>query len=899
MHITSYRKLLYECRYLLILRGMNQHLYTDLLFNACTSYATLPALHIKRDGSYTTWTFGDFHRDLNRLTSVLRKNGLGKGQTAAVIGENSPEWVIAFHAILLTGACTVPIDPNIPPAEIESIISITNARIIFCSPLYLELFRSLQAKYPSLTQIVVLDVACKDREPTFYQYIREGDPAREAFQVDYVPDDPMVIIFTSGTTGRAKGAVLCQKNYTAVANHAIPRMKLGPGDTVLSVLPLHHVLGFAAGIGGPLCGGMGVVFVPYLKGPLIIEALRDKAVTMLPAVPKMISLFYESVMHNVKKKGPAVNAIFSAMLGCSAIMGNAFGGRYRRFLFSSVHNGFGGKLRLIISGGAALGKKYWNGFRLMGFNILEGYGLTETFGPITVCPAGDARLGSVGPALPENEIMIADPDRDGIGEVLLRGLCVFSGYYKNIELTKEVFDGEGWFHTGDLGRLDKDGFLYIMGRKKDVIVLDTGKNVYPDELEDSYSLSSCIDEIGVFGVTKDDVEIVAAAIVPSKEIRKRCTVRQAGDLLHDELVRIGKELPVHRRISDFVVVYHPLPRTTSRKLKKPELKKLYTSIKRSAGSKPLLDEQLSALEMALMETDEYRCVIDAMATVAPRVDRHCVTPRSHFEIDLGLDSLGRIELLSAIERAVGYTLPEEVFDKMESVADIVALVKEQKCDRTPATVEKVMSFKERILDLSFYRLPPHSLPAQAKGLLNALVESIAGAFKPVSGDFADPRGGRKTPLIFAVHHTNVFDAFWVLRTLPRTTADETCFLTETVPYPWFPYNFFRQHAVITGRQNDSLEILKTSLAVLRAGKNLITFPEGKLSSSEYPGQLKSGIGLIARETGATIIPVKKIGAVMRFGKAFTFADLVKAGDLPTTATPQETAECIRKKIIKL
>jgi long-chain acyl-CoA synthetase len=870
---------------------MNRHLYTDLLFNACTSYATLPALHVKRDGSYTTWTFGEFHRDLNLLTSVLRKNGLGKGLTAAVIGENSPEWVIAFHAILLTGACTVPIDPNIPPAEIESIISITNARIVFCSPLYLDLFRSLQTKHDSLKQIVVLDVSGEGKEQTLYRYMRDGDPSQETFQGNFAPDDPMVIIFTSGTTGRAKGAVLCQKNYTAVANHAIPRMKLGPGDTVLSVLPLHHVFGFAAGVGGPLCGGMGVVFIPYLKGPLIIEALMDKKVTMLPAVPKMISLFYESVVHNVKKKGPAVNAVFSAMQGFSALMGNAFGGRYRRVLFSSVHQGFGGSLKMIISGGAALGKKYWIGFKLMGFNILEGYGLTETFGPITVCPVDDTRLGSVGPVLPENEIRILGPDNDGIGEVLLRGTCVFSGYYKNEALTKEVFDAEGWFHTGDLGRLDDDGFLYLSGRKKDVIILDTGKNVYPDELEDSYSFSPCIEEIGVFGVTKDGVEIVAAAIVPSKDIRKRCTVRQAGDLLHDELVRIGKELPVHRRISDFVVVYQPLPRTTSRKLKKPELLKIYRSIKRKTVSedRPALEEHLSIMEMALMETDAYHGVIESIVRVAPGVDKRAINPRTHFDIDLGLDSLHRIELLSSIERTFNITIPDDVYDKMETITDLVSLVTEQKLENRPTSVERVLNLEERILTV------PYVLPEREPdgfGLLRNAVTSILNAVYP-AGEFTEPLTARDGPYIFVSFHPSASDAFSILQALPQKIAENTLFLSEGASYPWL-LNFCHSPNIIENKKiNDPVEVLKISLAILRAGKNIISFPEGRISPQGKPEEFKPGVGLVARETDALIVPVLTTEKPIIFGRVFRVSTLIGKGVLASDASPRKITEYIQ------
>lgn len=667
---------------------MNKHIYADLLQNACVTWANDPCLHIKRDGRYTTWTFADFHRDLNKLTSVLTGQGLTKGVNAAVIGENSPEWVIAFHAVLLTGACTVPIDPNIPADEIESIIATTGAKVVFCSPVYLALFKTLKNKHRFIDTIVVLAPRSPaEGIPTFDRYCSGGDPAFEAFGRPFSPDDPMVIIFTSGTTGKAKGVVLSQKNYTPVVNHAVPRMKLGPGDTVLSVLPLHHVFGFAASVAAPLCGGMDVVFVPYVKGPLILEALRDKEVTMLPAVPKMIALFYEGVMHNVKKKGPAIAAVFACLLKVSAMLGTSFGADFRRGLFGGIHKGFGGKLRLIISGGAALNKKYWNGFTLMGFTILEGYGLSETFGPITVCPNDTPRIGSVGPILPENEIKILDPAADGNGEILLRGLCVFAGYYLNASLTGEVMDDQGWFHTGDIGRLDNDGFLIISGRKKDVIVLDTGKNVYPDELEEYYEQSPLIEEIGVFGVKKDDSEIVAAAVVPSKEVRKNNSVEQATSIVYEELIRLGKDLPIHRRISDFITLFRPLPRTTTRKLKKPELIRLYASIKRNSGGGLPMEAQLSVIETALTETGEYRGVLDSIAKIAPQIDLHGITPRSRFEIDLGLDSLAAIELMTAIERTFSITVPEDHLDKIESVADLVHLVRDQKTGSGPASVK--------------------------------------------------------------------------------------------------------------------------------------------------------------------------------------------------------------------
>ena len=878
---------------------MNKHCYADQLSHACDAHAGLPALHIKRGGEYQTWTFADFRRDLNRLTSVLRKHGLGKGKNAAVVGENSPELVIAYHAILLTGACTVPIDPGIPPEEIETIIAITEAEVVFCSPMYERLFLSLRKKHGFLRRIITLGEKSADTELVFSNYLAMGEVGHDAFAGKFSPDDPMVIIFTSGTTGKAKGVVLCQKNFTSVTNSAIPRMRLGPGDRVLAVLPLHHVFGFAAGVAGPLCGGMAVVLVSHINGPLILEALRDKGITMLPAVPKMVGLFYESVLHNVKKKGPLATAAFSAMLGISAALGSAMSQPWRRRLFAGVHRGFGGNLALIISGGATLRKKYRDGFMLMGFNILEGYGLTETFGPITVCPADNPRPASVGPALAENEIKIDEPDKDGVGEVLLRGACVFNGYYKNESLTCNVFDDDRWFRTGDLGRLDADGFLFISGRKKDVIVLDTGKNVYPDELEDYYEQSPLIEEIGVFGVSREEGEIVAAAIVPSPEMRQTNTIASATRLLHDELVRLARRLPVYRRISDFVVVYQPLPRTTTRKLKKQELRGLYASIRRTGGGKALLEEQLSVIETALMETDEYRLVIDTLLAISPRIDRRAVTLRSRLEMDCGLDSLDRVELLTAVEQSAGFMVPDSIFDKIESVGDVVILVKEREADHTPASADRMIGFRERLLDMSYYRSPLPE-PESAFRRIAALPLRIAVCLAPGDAVSCEERPDTlKGPMIFAANHPDIPDAFRLLRAIPRSIAENTFFLIEPLPYPRFLSALYRRHGVALANPGDPIERLKASLSICHGEKNLIVFPEGKIGSPGTIEEFKPGIGLLAQDTNATLVPVCIACRSMRFGRSFSWSGLYSRGQLPHDATPRQLADYVRARIVDL
>jgi long-chain acyl-CoA synthetase len=838
---------------------MIKHVYIEILQDVIQKYNKKPCFYIKRNGIYKTWTFNDFHKDLNRLSSALKKCGLKKGDNAIVIGENSPEWVIAHHAIILTGACVVPVDPNIPPSEIESITALTEAKIVFCTSPYLKMFKDFKSRHSFIDKIIVLDPD-SDEKDSYYKVLKGGQEEKNAFEIQCTSEDPMVIIFTSGTTGNAKGAVLCQKNFTAVQHYGVPRMKLKSTDIACAVLPLHHVFGFAACIVGPIAAGASIVFVPYVKGPLILEALKDKEVTYLPAVPKMLALFYDGILHNVKKKGPMVSTLFSGMNTLSKTVGPTLGNAFQRNLFSSVHKSFGGKLRLIISGGAALNKKHWNGFRQLGFTIVEGYGLTETFGPITVSPGENARLGSVGPALDENEIRIDSPDANGIGEVLLRGTCVFKGYYKNHEQTLQVFDNEGWFHTGDLGRLDKDGFLYLSGRKKDMIVLDNGKNVYPDELEDVYGTSPLIEEIGVFGVVLNECETVVAAIVPSKEIRASKTLTEAASILFDELTRIGKSLPVYRRISDFVTLYTPLPRTTTRKIKRHDLRKIYNSIKRKSAGKTSGTEQLSVMELAMMETAQYTGAVKAIMTVAPKTDERIINPRSHLEIDLGLDSLEKVELLTAIEQLFSITISDTVFEKMETVADLVSLVMENQHSKGTSTVTSILNFKTRLLNKTpeFIKFPEKSiLPDTVYPHLSKLIPFYRHA-KEVKG--ADLLHNINTPMIFIANHNQPEDFLTILESLPHSIRKETVTFNDPAYNNFFSkLHFYKDHLISLEKPNDPLEILKMSISVIKSGKNLILFPEGNISKPGILGPLKNGACLLAKETDAMIVPMKIAG----------------------------------------
>jgi long-chain acyl-CoA synthetase len=875
-------------------------------------------MHIKRNKQYRTWTYHDFHRDLNRLASALRKSGYAPTDVIVIIGDNTPEWVLAWHAGFLAGGKTVPVDPNLPAPEIREIVFQTRPKFVFCSKGFAVLFDEMRAEISSISQVIVDDEAFADAERTFASFCAQGDPSDDVLSGTFSPDDPTVVIFTSGTTGKAKGVVLCQKNFTAISLSAIPRMHVGPGDTMMAVLPLHHVFGACACLPGALGGGLDIVLIPTVKGSLLMEGLREKKVSMLPAVPKMLQLFYNSINQNVKSKGFAVQTIFAAMKFVSLTLGGLLGQRFRAKLFSSVHKNFGGRLSIIISGGASIQKNIFNGFKLMGFNIVEGYGLSETFGAITLCPLERPKLSSVGVPLAENEVKIDNPDASGIGEVCFRGTNVFSGYLNNESLTAKAFDADGWFHTGDLGRLDKDGFIFISGRIKDVIVLDSGKNVYPDELEDFYSASECIEEIGVFSAALKGKEIAAALIVPSKDIRRNLPAGEAADIVRNEVLRLGRDLPSYKKITDFAVVYDPLPRTTSKKLKKHELRELYYSLKESFQA-PRGKQAVSAMDAGLMLTEEYRTIAAFAAKVSNKSDQAKLPPSLNLELDLGLDSMKKLDLMCMVERKFCFTFPEEDFVKLETLGDVYTAAMDHVSGASATgCAETVTDIKQRIVGSKL----PAPYPAAAAAAITSAIPLVASGASSVLWNIS-ASGAEGVPahksIILCANRQSVLDPLWILYSLAQPIRKKTFVIggRELLPAPLLVS--LSAHILPVKRDDDVAAILRTSIAVLKDGNNLLVFPESGPTRTGELRKFKSGIGLLMLEVNATIVPVRvrgtmeiwpqgglprlftggKVSPTITFGPPLTFQSLIRAKLITPYSTADQIAACVREIIAEM
>jgi long-chain acyl-CoA synthetase len=904
---------------------MNVAVYTDLLRDSLLRNSERSCFHIKRNGVYLTYTYADFHRSLNCLVSALLKNGFSQGDSGVVIGANGPEWVIAYHAYFLAGGCTVPIDPSLPAEEIREIIRITHASFILCSEVFTSLFFNLKKEFSFIKKIIALESDANADGTAFGEFCASANAEADAFSGVFSPDDHIITIFTSGTTGKAKGVMLSQRNLTAPALHGVPRIKIGPFDTMLAVLPLHHVFGAAACIVAALYAGMDVVFVPVMKGPLILEALRDRHVTILPSVPKMIALFYDNIERTVHNKGWAAQGAFSVLKLLSQSLGPVLGRKFRKKLFSIVHANFGGKLNLIVSGGASIEKKYLLGFHRMGFDIVEGYGLTETFGPITLCPAAPLRHGSVGPILPDNEMKIHEPDTYGIGEVLFKGASVFKGYYRNEEQTQAVFDPEGWFHTGDLGRIDKHGYCYLSGRKKDVIVLDSGKNAYPDELEEFYLKSVLIEEIGVFSAPKDGREIIAALIVPAPIIRKSLDLSEASEMIKNEIDRISRNLPSYKKIADFAVVYDPLPRTSTKKLKKHELLALYGALRDPLGKTAPPRSRVSAADNALMSTPDYALLTKQILSLVNLERNRQIIPGHLLELDLGLDSLKRLELLCRLEEAFSIVLPEQFFLNTQTVEDLFVAVMERKtaaAGSADGVDGSSRSIRQRIF-LSAENAAITRSSAKPGRLISETLPHLAfslstAIWRPaiIGRESLDAAG----PAIFCANHESYLDILWLLYALPSAIRDAT-FTIGKYAYLRSPLlaPFVTKAFIPAGRGADIMQTISLSIAVLKKGDNLIIFPEGTRTRTGHMNHFKSGIGMLVRETDAMVIPVKIKGTYalwpagklpkffgarkyrpsLTFGKRFSLQELIDRGMLSPGSTDEQIAQCIRAIIAEM
>ena len=555
----------------------------DMLNQTGEVYGDRPAYIFKTEekGKFRIITHKEFRENINALGTTLIQMGL-KDKRIAVISENRYEWELSYLAVAAGVGVIVPLDKALPDNELESLILRSQVEAIIYSSKYDTIMNTLrEKKNTNLKYFISMDLeentqgiyAEKALVEKGKKLLADGNKTYIDAKID--AEKMGIMLFTSGTTAMSKAVMLSHKNLVTNVMDIIQRFDLTDEDRFLSFLPLHHVFECTVGFLYPISIGGSIAFCEGVKH--MAENIKEFEITAMISVPAVFDIIYRKVMKTIEKKGKLANLEKGKKVSQFLLKMKI---DLRKQLFKEVHESLGPKLKLVVTGGAALDPETEKGFNDLGFDVEQGYGLTETAPVIAAETPKCRRLGSIGKKFPSVEVKIDDPDEEGIGELMAKGPSIMLGYYENEEATKSALESDGWFHTGDLARIDKDGFIYISGRKKSVIVLNNGKNVFPEEIETLLNKVEGIKETFVFEKKEDDGDVkVCVEIVYDKELIKKLYniegEENIKEFLWDKVKEVNKLMPKYKYVREMVITEEPLIKTTTLKIKRhEELKKV-------------------------------------------------------------------------------------------------------------------------------------------------------------------------------------------------------------------------------------------------------------------------------------------------------------------------------------
>jgi long-chain acyl-CoA synthetase len=780
-------------------------------------------------------TYSDVLRRSAAVAAELRARGIGPGDRVLLSAQNHPRWPIAYFGIVRSGAIAVPVDPAMDADGFRSIVTESGIKVAILDERAEAHARAHEGRErgpgDALAGIEVLPfVQCDAGEERV-----TDDEARAIAEVD--EDDVASIIFTSGTTGRPKGVRLTHKNFTSLIAALAPVFPLGQDDRVLSVLPLHHTFEFTCGLLLPFSRGARVVYLDELSGERVATGMKVSRASAMVGVPALWQLLERRILSEVSSRGAAVKSMFDAGTSLNRMLGRKLGVDLGRVLFGAVHAQFGGRIKYLISGGAALPKETAELFAGLGLHLAEGYGLTEAAPVLTVAPpSAKGRSGQVGRPIPGVEIRIANADEHGVGEVLARGPNVMAGYTDD-EATDAVLQN-GWLKTGDLGKVDRRGRLSLVGRVKDVIVTTTGENIYPDDVEQRLGVPSHIAELAIVGVDTHAGEKVACLAVPEKDdtLPRAERFERAQASLR---LAIAK-LPYNQQPAIVQLHDSALPRTATRKVRRNEVR-------------AIVERNLAASVRPSELPSELTRVRLAIATLRGIPAEH-LTSSTSLKADLGFDSLLLTELLEILESR-GTAIEPASLAACSSVGDVEALVEAAEGGRArkphvsrTKTIER--SEPEEI------ELPP-AVQELGKRVIGKLQDAFYGQAMraKVYGRAFIPHN-RNT--IVVSNHSSHLDMGLVRHALGRygeaivSLAAQDYFFEGGLKKAFFD-NFTNLKAVDRG--GTLRATLRDAGEELKRGRTVLIFPEGTRSKSGELQEFKPLIGHLALAHNVDILPL--------------------------------------------
>jgi long-chain acyl-CoA synthetase len=846
------------------MRAQPKRIYTyrdllELFETATKRHATRVAMRIERDGRKEQYTYADLRELATRVAGFLASQGIKHGDRVMLVSHNAPEWGMTYFGVLKTGATCIPCDPDSSTAEILTFAGAGNAAGIVVSA-------RVDEEHPDLREQLTEQGSTKVW--TFEELFSLPDEQVEEERLSILPQRVQAqtvasLIFTSGTTGQPKGVMLSHRNLTSMVSMLSSVFDMSTRDGVLSVLPLHHTFEFSTGFLTPLSRGAQITYLPELTSDALARAIKNGHVTGMVGVPALWELLHRRIKNRLYERSEWIGKTADNLISMNAWLRDNTPFNLGQVLFYPIHEGLGGRIRYFVSGGSALSEKIQRDFQGLGFTILEGYGLTEASPVLTVTrPENRMLTGSVGKPLPGVEVRIADPDPAGVGEVVARGPNVMLGYYEDESATRKTLI-DRWLYTGDLGRVDDDGNLYLVGRSKEIIVDTNGKNVYPDELEEVYENSPYIKELSIVGLQDGPGEKVACIVVPDDEFDISLSRTELHRLVEEHFREVSASLPYYKRVKVLHFTDLELPRTATRKVKRREVVRIIESLEQSQKTGRNMADEKSG------DADSF-WLLGIIAAVANR-PRAEVSVNSRLS-DLGFDSLMFVELATAIENAGGSVTAPERLNEVQDVKELMGVVNR----RSGASVKQQARPEQRKSDDEIY------IPSFVRNVGNKAGDTLQRLFYD---QFLHTHYEGKsnipphTNFIVAANHCSHLDMGLTKMALGESGKDLVALAAADY---FFDTKYKRAvmenftNLVPMERTGSLRQSLRHARSFLDRGYNALIFPEGTRSMSGQMADFKPVIGYLALHAQVGILPMYLYGTYEAMPKGST---IIKSRDV--------------------
>ncbi|HEV7374240.1 MAG TPA: AMP-binding protein [Pyrinomonadaceae bacterium] len=881
--------------------------YRDLLelFETTTKrHATRVAMRIERDGRKEQYTYADMRELATRAAAFFASEGVRHGERIMLVSHNAPEWGMTYFGVIKAGAICIPVDPE---SSTEKIISFARAG----DAAGIVLSQEMQEKHADLATRLTTAGLTETRIWRFEEIFTMPDEQTEDERVALLPARVQAqsiasLIFTSGTTGQPKAVMLSHRNLTSMTSMLSSIIDMKTSDGVLSVLPLHHTFEFSTGFLAPLSRGAQITYMEELTSEALKRAIKNGHVTGMVGVPAVWELLHRSIKTKFNERSVWIGRTTDLLIRANAWLRDNTPLNLGQLIFYPIHQGMGGRIRYLISGGSALSEQVQKDFHGLGFTILEGYGLTEASPVLTVTrPQNKLVAGTVGKPLPGIEVKILDPNSSGIGEVIARGPNVMVGYYENEEATRQTLINR-WLHTGDIGKLDDEGNLYLVGRSKEIIIDTSGKNVYPDEVEESYDTSPFIKELSVVGLPDGIGEKVACMVVPDYEHDVSLSREQVRKRIEEHFRDVSSTLPFYKRVKVFHFWDTELPRTATRKVKRTEVLETMQVLEKSAKA-------TSRVATREEKSGDVTWLLDIVSAVSSR-------PRSEISFntrlsDLGFDSLMYVELATAIENAGGTLASPDTLMEVHDLRELASVVTRQsaaaKLKQATARVEKDREPDDEI------HIPTFIRNVGNRGL-DALQRVFYDKFLHTKYE------GRTnipvhTNFIVATNHTSHLDMGLAKMALGDAGHD----MVALAAADYFFDNKYKRaymenftNTVPIERSGSLRQSLRHARSFLERGYNALIFPEGTRSLTGKIAEFKPITGYLALSCRVGILPIylygtyeampkgsnmirsRNIGA--RIGRFLTYEELVDlTKDMPRAEAYRLIAALVQHSVENL